>query len=70
MADSEAFVKRFLEPMITLEDFVKRLKTISSCYTLRLIEDNFKIYSFFLFRIKVFIEVLSVGISTSRVKQK
>ena len=55
--------------MITLEYFVKRLKTISPCYTLRLVEDSFKFY-FFLFRNKVFLDVLSVGISASRVKQK
>lgn len=55
--------------MITLKDFVKRLKTISPCYSLRLVEDNFEFY-FFLFRNKVFLDVLSVGISTSRVKQK
>ena len=55
--------------MITLEDFVKRLKTISPCYTLRLVEDNFQFY-ISLFRNNVFLEVLSVDVSTSRVKQK
>ena len=55
--------------MITLEYFVKRLKTISPCYTLWLVEDNFK-FCFFLLRNKVFLEVLFVGISASRVKQK
>ena len=69
MTNSEAFFKRFPERMITLEDFVKRLKTISPCYILRLVEDNFKFY-FSLFRNKVFLDVLSVGISTSRAKRK
>ena len=46
---------------------LKRLKTISSCYTLWLVEDNFE-FCFFLLRNKVFLDVLSVGISTSRVK--
>ena len=69
MTNSGAFFKRFLERMITLEYFVKRLKTISPCYTLGLVEDNFK-FCFFLLRNKVFLEVLFVGISASRVKQK
>ena len=69
MTNSGAFFKRFLERMITLEYFVKRLETISPCYTLRLVEDNFKFY-ISLFRNNVFLEVLSVDISTSRVKQK
>ena len=69
MTNSGAFFKRFLEQMITLEYFVKRLETISPCYTLWLVGDNFK-FCFFLLRNKVFLEVLFVGISASRVKRK
>ena len=48
---------------------LKRLKTISPCYTLWLVEDNFK-FCYLLLRNKVFLEVLFEGISASRVKRK